>query len=108
MTAGHNALRGSGPGHKPAFDNAAAKANPDSFFAPSPLGIGSHPRPWNWKAAAPVAETAQGPVTERLPTFHGGGPVVGVVAALLVAALLTLMRPRLYPQIPRTNSKKSP
>src|SRR5258706_15138384 len=22
MTAGHNALRGSGPGHKPAFDNA--------------------------------------------------------------------------------------
>src|SRR5262245_60445937 len=25
MTAGHNALRGSGPGHKPAFDNAMAK-----------------------------------------------------------------------------------
>ena len=24
MTAGHNALRGSGPGHKPAFDNAVA------------------------------------------------------------------------------------
>jgi hypothetical protein len=25
MTAGHNALRGSGPGHKPAFDNAMAR-----------------------------------------------------------------------------------
>src|SRR6202035_2812983 len=25
MTAGHNALRGSGPGHKPAFDNALAR-----------------------------------------------------------------------------------
>ena len=25
MTAGHNALRGSGPGHKPAFDNALAQ-----------------------------------------------------------------------------------
>jgi uncharacterized membrane protein len=34
--------------------------------------------------------------------------IVGVVAALLVATLLTLMIPRLYPWIPRTNSEKSP
>ncbi|MBI1866929.1 MAG: DUF2269 domain-containing protein [Methylocystis sp.] len=34
--------------------------------------------------------------------------IAGVVAALLLAALLTLMVPRLYPWIPRTNSEKSP
>jgi len=34
--------------------------------------------------------------------------IVGVVAALLVATLLTVMIPRLYPWIPRTGSEKSP
>ncbi|HTV33413.1 MAG TPA: DUF2269 family protein [Methylocella sp.] len=34
--------------------------------------------------------------------------IVGVVAALLVATLLTLIIPRLYPWIPKTSSEKSP
>ena len=32
MTAGHNALRGSGPGQKPAFDNAMALGGVDTYL----------------------------------------------------------------------------
>ncbi|MGB8432298.1 MAG: hypothetical protein WCE72_20965, partial [Pseudolabrys sp.] len=36
MTAGHNALRGSGPGQKPAFDNALAQVGcPDRRDRPA-------------------------------------------------------------------------